>query len=108
VAPGRGDQLLDAVGGSGVAGDGQAADLPGHGLGRRRVQVVDHHPGAVGGEPARDRPPDAAATAGDDHAGTCHSGTVHLGHDADVSAFVTVRPSAAPVMACGHGGAVTR
>ncbi len=68
------DELRDALLGPGVAGDGQAADLRGDRRGGRGIQVVHHDPRAVGREPARDRPPDPAATAGDDGAGPAHDG----------------------------------
>ena len=45
-----------------AAGEHEVLDHPGAGV---RVEVGDLHHGALGGEPARDRRPDAARGAGD-------------------------------------------
>jgi len=62
------DQCGHALVRRGVAGDCGSPNLPRHCLGGGLVEVVDHHPEAVGREPARDRVADAATGAGNDDA----------------------------------------
>jgi len=57
---------VDGSGVADVAGEGQTADLVGHGLGGAEVQVVDEHPGAGLGEAAGDLRPQAPGGTGDE------------------------------------------
>ena len=63
---GLGDEVLDAVLAGRVAGHRLAADLGGDGPGGVGVQVVDHDPGALGGEGAGQCGPDAATRPADE------------------------------------------
>jgi hypothetical protein len=61
-------------------------DLVAHALGRRRVDVGDHHPHALGCEPEGDAAPDAASPAdhdGDPAAEILHAPLRSLGRASD-------------------------
>ena len=60
------EQALPGLEAADVVLDRLAADLGGHLLGSRQVQVGEQHPVAVGSEPARDRLAETACRARDD------------------------------------------